>query len=639
MASYLRLARTNKAELSAARNVATADQLDSGKWIPNKCDLCPYQEECFSVFEHEDGVGLYPLTKHALERISDRNRSTPRGRISRLKNVLMALQGDFSRDEMPSVAVEGSFGPSSGTAEWQSDRNEMLRIEFGLGDAAEGIVKSRLQRYVHNWSGGRKPSEVEFRVFNLPPFTGFADASTPVLPRPVNPKKGPIPSPVGPSQLQKDLDKVNRWLEAKPDEDLGVVFTANLESVIRRNIVAEVSASFGRQFTGATLEDYSKQIGLRFVDASIRIEGVPTQAPQGPGLLRPYFAVPRTEVGANILRGVLYLEAIKNGESIGSEISEQRRPMLLVAVGTFIRDIVEHLTLIVHEYEQQDDSINDVTAKLLYFLHQVNSTTEGFSFDQIVSLWLSGTLEYEESLGNISESCAAVYRSMSELRTSAFALFQVTQQEGTSQDVPIYWRTIHLVKRMNLMESGPLETISSIDLDAESERSWLVSISTTLESLLQSLSGTELNSLQTKIHEDLAFVTASAKSNLVDQINWVKTNIEPLMSQSAFQVTKEHLLTIMNEISETFVDQVAQIKTLEDIAIDELDADLVLRNSRDIDRLVRNAINYRILATQLQHAIGRLNSLSGGGVTTVVESVLDFGKLTTPDGVAELGGI
>jgi hypothetical protein len=637
IASYLRLARTNRIELNEARKNATESELSQGDWVPNKCGPCKYREECFSVFEHENGVGLYPLTKHALVRISDNNRLTPRGRISRLKNVLMSIQGDLAREVMPSQAVESNFGPSIGTDEWNADQNEMLRIEFGLGDVNEGAAKSRLQRYVHNWTAGHMPSEVEFRVFDLPRFKGFADGTVPKPQIKEETKKGegnPEPSS---GQLQADLDRINRWLGGEANDDLGRIFTATLESTIRRSVVNEVTAAFGRQFTGATLEDYASQIGLRFVDASIRIEGVPTQGTGEPELLRPYFNIPRSEEGANVLRGVLYLEAMKNGEIVGSEVPLVRRPLLLVAVGEFIRELVERLTLIVHSYEKLDNSIIDVTAKLLCFTARVNKTLLQLTPQEIFSLWMSEKLEIDEPTGDLSEVSTNLFRSMSELRKSMFILSQVNQEEGTSKNIPHYWRTIHLVNAYMKIEMEIVDVLASINSDFNSDRNWFTPISESIRTVLQHLSDDNLTTLKSRLQTELLFVNESSDANLPDQINWLKTNIDPLLTQSAFQTSKDLLMMNMREISESFSVQGTQIKDLEKVLSGDFNGNAVLSNAAGIDEIFQLAEKHRYLVGQLHIAIKRVTTMSSGGASTVVQPVADFKKLTTLSGLTEIG--
>lgn len=647
MASYLRLARTTKQELNAARAVASETEVNDGTWVPNKCTSCPYRDECFSIFEHENGVGFYPLTRNALIRISNRNQLTPRGRISRLKNILMSIQGDFSREEMPSQAVEAYFGPNSGTAEWDSDRNQMLRIDFGLAAGIEGQSKARLQRYVHNWSAGARPSDVEFRVFGLPVFDELAEGTGTSTLTPETGGNDPTPPVPTSSKLQENLDRVNRWLQAKENEDLGQVFTSTLESAVRSYIVGEVTSAFGRQFTGATLEDYSKQIGLRFVDASIRVEGVPTQGTGAPELLRPYFEIPRNEEGANILRGVLYLEALKNGVAVTSEIPASRRPLLLSAVTVFLRDLVEELCSIVHRYELLEESVHSVAAKLLHFMQLSDASIRDLDSSEFISRWLTGEIEIENAVGPISSDCVSFYQSMEEMRLSLFSLLQVTQEESTSKyqlqengrnkNQPHYWRIVHLVDQLDSIKSGLIDTLTSIDLSANSERIWFAKISTSITDLLRNYANTNVDSLKTRLADGLDFVSQNLESTLVDQVKWVATNVDPLMAQSAFQTSRDQLVSVIREITETIDLQTTKVATLKSLEAGDFNADEVLKNARDIDEIFVNSEKYRFLASQLEYAVSRLNSMSAGGATAVIQAVLDFEKLASPEDVAELG--
>jgi hypothetical protein len=341
-------------------------------------------------------------------------------------------------------------------------------------------------------------------------------------------------------------------LEAKEDEDLGRVFTATLESTIRNKVVEQVTNAFGRQFTGATLEEYAKKIGLKFTAASIRVEGVPTQGIGIPELLRPYFEIPRNEEGANILRGVLYLESLKNGESVGMEIPVSRRPLLLSALSLFVRDLVDQLSLVVHRYELQDDSIHNVAAKLLHCVQLTNADIHKLGHLEFISSWLAEEIEIESSIGAISADCMSLYQSMEEMRLSLRVLLQVTQEEGTTNKRPHYWRMSHLGNRLISMNAGLMETLESIDLSENSERTWGTQISVSISDILQKYSSAKLDNLKTKLCEDLSFVDENLDSNLLDQMKWVSTNVDPLLSQSAFQTSRDKLVSTINDISETF---------------------------------------------------------------------------------------
>jgi hypothetical protein len=430
---------------------------------------------------------------------------------------------------------------------------------------------------------------------------------------------------------------VNRWLKAKEDEDLSRVFTATLESTIRSKVVEQVANAFGRQFTGATLEEYAKRIGLKFTAASIRVEGVPTQGIGMPELLRPYFEIPRTEEGANVLRGVLYLESLKNGESVGVEIPISRRPLLLSALSLFVRDLVDQLSLVIHQYELQDDSIHDVAAKLLHCVQLINFDIRNLGHLEFISSWLAGEIEIESSIGAISADCVSLYQSMEQMRLSLGVLLQVTQEEATSNNRPHYWRISHLGDRLTSMNAGLMETLGSIDLSENLERPWSEQVSVSIGAILQNYSSVKLDNLKKKLCEDLNFVDENLESNLLDQMKWVSINVDSLLSQSAFQTSRDKLVSTINDISENFDYQTQHLNSLKNLVSGVFNADEVIKHARDIDRITVDAERFLFLTTQLEYAVKRLNSMSSGGASIVIHPVIDFEKLTSLNDIAELG--
>jgi hypothetical protein len=236
---------------------------------------------------------------------------------------------------------------------------------------------------------------------------------------------------------------------------------------------------------------------------------------------------------------------------------------------------------------------------------------------------------------------------MEEMRLSLFSLLQVTQEESTSKyqlqengrnkNQPHYWRIVHLVDQLDSIKSGLIDTLTSIDLSANSERIWFAKISTSITDLLRNYANTNVDSLKTRLADGLDFVSQNLESTLVDQVKWVATNVDPLMAQSAFQTSRDQLVSVIREITETIDLQTTKVATLKSLEAGDFNADEVLKNARDIDEIFVNSEKYRFLASQLEYAVSRLNSMSAGGATAVIQAVLDFEKLASPEDVAELG--
>ena len=123
---------------------------------PNVCDACPKREPCHAVFGEEGGVGLFPLTDHALNRFFDALKvddngqtwRTPRGILQAVLNPCLSQpnlvwDGEFPGSIVESVAIERARLPDNAV----SDRLASI-VESRVEDPREA---ARYRRAVTFW--------------------------------------------------------------------------------------------------------------------------------------------------------------------------------------------------------------------------------------------------------------------------------------------------------------------------------------------------------------------------------------------------------------------------------------------------------------------------------------------------------
>jgi hypothetical protein len=640
-ASYLRLARTSRQALEEAWENSKLIQESGQSWVPNACVSCSYQEECFETFDSDHGIGLYPLNKIAVNRMSNELRLNPRERISRMKGLLSTVSIDLPNDVMPSKSVVNFFGPLT-PGDRESDQFKMLNIDFvGLKGNNPQESKSRLQRYVYNWTNREKPGEVESRVFGLP-FFDSVDGDNGGGNGPVIEGKTIIdpvePRPIA-SELQLKLNRVNAWESADVGADLLQVLTSNQHEIIRNSVVQYVKSAFGRQFTGATLDEYKERIGLRFVPASVRVEGIMSQGTGVAELLHPYFEIQRDQRGADILRGLLCLEAMKNGEEIDLCISPRQQPVVISIATGFIREIVESLVGIVHQYEAQSQSIWDVAAKTLQFVRITNPDLRSLAPSVIVNSWLDNSIRPQDEIGRLTKASSEFLASTMGLAESLDALCQVTQEETTTSKRPTYRRISELMRRMDTCAESPVDILKSIQLKGDSGIKWSEELKVAVNRMLDNVSTEATNRLLIELTNNARNLEDSLKGDLEADLRWLRQNINALMARAAFTVSSNELLTKTEEFEESVINELVELSHVDTLLLNGLKADDLLMSGFEIDHVNRVAASVRYLQEQLTYALDKLNSQLVGGGKIEIPEVIDLGKLTTIEGLEEIGSL
>lgn len=205
---YLRAIRVG---MQAIEQAASEDAV-----VNNKCDSCPHRSDCHAAFGDIGGVGLYPLTAKAIERMFSSLRDpqgamflqTPRGLIQAvLAPVLSAAQ----------AIRAGNFPVSSIETEWHPGPKRAVEgFAHELIDMAPEELRERLRIAVAWWGDGRLPTGGDapgawagvpggvFRAFGLTPPASEPQPKVGAGGQPVAPPQGPSPLAPAPSLPGKE---------------------------------------------------------------------------------------------------------------------------------------------------------------------------------------------------------------------------------------------------------------------------------------------------------------------------------------------------------------------------------------------------------------------------------------------------
>jgi hypothetical protein len=207
---YLNAARLNDETLKEWFEATPRDGENAQHPVQNACEGCPHRDACHEAFGASEGVGLYPFSGTAIERMS--SRASPEGFNPRLllkdvlKHVLHSYPDDLREGRFPSQALLEHFkGPQLSAP---------VRDALSRADS-NPQTRTRRLAILDLWSDGRA-------VIDLAP--GIHEAfSLPVLgtqapPPPANPPPGqeqPTPTPAAPQalpdRLADHLRKLDEW--------------------------------------------------------------------------------------------------------------------------------------------------------------------------------------------------------------------------------------------------------------------------------------------------------------------------------------------------------------------------------------------------------------------------------------------
>lgn len=231
--------------LNAAR--VGKDVLEKSVSPVNKCDECPFKEQCHSTFgESSDGYGLYPYNKSAIERAikacadeESPNQFNPRRVLARAVRGVLIGQAHELR--------HGQF-PGQGFLQEEITKASLPSLQLSLRQTLEEAYSdpelSRYYRMLEFW--GRNGTETLnpgiYTTFSLEPLKLPLPGDPNVVPEGASDSEESAKQPskrlddVSPS-LQKQLDAVVSWSTGK---ELPQGVARDLRGIIREAILSRL---------------------------------------------------------------------------------------------------------------------------------------------------------------------------------------------------------------------------------------------------------------------------------------------------------------------------------------------------------------------------------------------------------------
>jgi hypothetical protein len=294
--AYMNTVRVGRKEVEKAYKATTAPMLTGGKWVPNACASCPYQDPCHRAFgSTSDGYGLYPLNLSAIRRMvvaRNRERFDPRDVLAWVvRDPLEYQAGDLQRGAFPSAQFLREFSdPDAGMDPQVASDVERL-------DKKNGQRRVRVLTYWGN--APAKPINLDpaiHEAFDLPELIQVDE-----LPPPGPPPPGPTPSPGDPAseELAQDLREIRRW--GNSDQPLSQQLAAKLRRHIHAAVVAGID--WNQEFWRENVSWVQAQDGRFFAQGSIDIESAVGGRARKPEAVA--ISIPRTIDNAVLFGGVI----------------------------------------------------------------------------------------------------------------------------------------------------------------------------------------------------------------------------------------------------------------------------------------------------------------------------------------------
>jgi hypothetical protein len=283
---YLNAARLGSSVLDAALARTGAGGGAVGrKWIPNKCDKCPLQQECHDSFGTSvDGYGLYPFNRPALDRMlkaRTKGNFDPRdvlGRIVRL--TLSEQEQDLADGRYPAANYLKTYSdPTLPTMDPEIvatlkhldpvDHRRRVDVLTFWGNCPDKVTN--LRKGIHE----------AFRLTEL-------DVETPVeTPEPLQASTATKETSKEDARLREDLEEIRKW--ATGEYNLSQDLAGRLRRWIHGAVVARIewneefwrendlwtSRSNGRVFRASSIQIVNALGGGAVPQGALRID-IPT---------------------------------------------------------------------------------------------------------------------------------------------------------------------------------------------------------------------------------------------------------------------------------------------------------------------------------------------------------------------------
>lgn len=154
LARYLSAVRAGEGALGLWRSTFSAEEPTAP---PNACDLCVCRPQCFATFGEDDGVGLFPFTPRAFDRMFDALKDndggqtwrTPRGLLQAVLNPSLSQPEALAEGRFPPRLIE----PTAFRDELKGDRVLSRRLSQAVSNRVKDEdEQARMRRMLAYWA-------------------------------------------------------------------------------------------------------------------------------------------------------------------------------------------------------------------------------------------------------------------------------------------------------------------------------------------------------------------------------------------------------------------------------------------------------------------------------------------------------
>jgi hypothetical protein len=303
----------------------------------------------------------------------------------------------------------------------------------------------------------------------------------------------------------------------------------------------------------------------------------------------------------------------------------------------FIRQIVEELVQIIHEYEVDPQSIWAHAARVIQFERLTNPESSSVSDVTLINQWLNNTIPQQGVNGELTNAINEFRSCTSDLVKAVEVLTQVTQEERTSSAGSTYRRLSILRNQLLKLSKQAIESIGGILISVDSGLPWASELRVGRNRLLESFSKESLQGLAPLVQSDVDAIEESLDDELDSQLDWLKKNINSLMIQSAFTVGPPELLKYIEEIEQVSINKMPELLMVKQVLINGFDPNEVVCVANEIDQVLRIAQFRKKLMEELAYAVEKLESKLGVGASMSIPEIIDLELVTTTEGLDEIG--
>ena len=294
VARYLNSTRLSNQEIQEWLAYTDEETLQPVDPVPSACSECPHRHPCHAGFGQVEGMGLYPFTAKALERMHQRvNKGVfnPRTLIKDvLRHTLEYHRSEFERGRFPSLMFLQHFGESSLSA--------MLIQDIKTKDTAENADRRRA--LLDLWTDGTQLCDLPIEIhtaFNLPPLgVTIQETQISTLARakdaPTVFKKvvEPAAEEVGgiPSALAENIRDIDQWQNGTPlpqelAQDIRTLIFSNIDS----RIDWDSELLLRSQFANKVFKSRNINFQNNFKAKNVQSQVIPSALSSGISLILP----------------------------------------------------------------------------------------------------------------------------------------------------------------------------------------------------------------------------------------------------------------------------------------------------------------------------------------------------------------